>query len=271
MIFWDNYSEGESVVFWFAAGAGLLLWGEWFWRLFRISRLISSPKTRLPIILSFCFSLEVVWLVLRLWSSHDVRDSPAYLIFYMTLAAGWLGLGVRLLPVLGLSLRDQLLERRNPAAGITILSAMPSLALCFAGANIGEGPGWWVVVFCALLATLAWTLAWVVLISASRCLDSLLIDRDPATGLRLAGFVLAVALICGRSAAGDWVDFQEAVSTLLRMAALIPLLTAIAILLERLLAPTSSRPRPAIIIYGVIPGLGYLGLTAGYLVWRGPW
>ena len=47
--------------------------------------------------------------------------------------------------------------------GAILVEPMLGVTLCYAGGNIGNGPGWWVVVFSAGLSTVALFAAWMVL------------------------------------------------------------------------------------------------------------
>jgi hypothetical protein len=97
----------------------------------------------------------LLWVVLRNASSLDVRDDPRYLTFYLVLGAAWVGVWIRFLAITGISMRDDVVERSNGSASIAITGAMLGITLCYAGGNIGNGPGWWVVVFSAGLACVA--------------------------------------------------------------------------------------------------------------------
>src|SRR4029453_10538043 len=137
-------------------------------------------------------------------SAHDVRDDPTYLFMYVLLGAAWVGVWIRLLAMTGVSKRDDVVERSNSSAALAVAGATLGITLCYAGGNIGDGPGWWVVVFSAALATLALFAAWLLLGFASGVSDAVTVDRDPAAGLRLAAFLIGCGLILGRAVAGDW-------------------------------------------------------------------
>jgi hypothetical protein len=207
--------------------------------------------------------------VLRRLSSFDVRESPVYLSFYMLMGAAWVGLAARFLGLFGLSARDDVIERRNPAAARAVGGALVGLALCFAGGNVGDGPGWWVVVFCAALSTAALFLLWVLLDRAAGVADTVTVDRDPAAGTRMAAFFVAAGLILGRAVAGDW---SSAVGTVLDFAffgwpALALTLAAAAV--ERRLRPTPERPQGELIFHGLAPAAAYLAAAWLALVWAG--
>jgi uncharacterized membrane protein YjfL (UPF0719 family) len=120
-----------------------------------------------------------------------VRDDPRYLLFYFFPGAMWVSVAVRCLPLVGLSARDDVVERGNSSAALAIAGAILAITLCFAGGNIGDGPGWWVVVFSAGLATVALLLSWLVLETVARVADVVTIERDEAAGLRLGGWLIA--------------------------------------------------------------------------------
>src|SRR5687767_9695060 len=153
----------------------------------------------------------VLFLILRRYASHDVRDSGTYLTFYVIVGAAWVGVGSLLLPWLGVSPRLDALERRNTAAAVAVAGALLGLTFAFAGGNIGNGPGWWVVVFSSGLATVSLFAGWAAVEAAGHVAESVAVERDVATGLRLAGMLTAAGLVFGRAAAGDWVSAGDTV------------------------------------------------------------
>src|SRR5918999_880148 len=141
-------SGDEALVFILSLGIGGISWLVWFWRAAFTARRCSRFSQRWPLLLYPLICAAVLFAVLRRYSSFDVRDDPIYLAFYMVLGAMWVRLGSWFLPLLGLSARDDVIERGNAAAAHALGGALLGLTLCFAGGNIGDGPGWWVVVFC---------------------------------------------------------------------------------------------------------------------------
>ena len=138
---------------------------------------------------------------------------------------------------------------------------MLGVTLCYAGGNIGDGPGWWVVVFSAALATGTLCVAWAALTTLTPAADAVAIDRDPAAGLRLGAFLLASGLILGRGVAGDW---ESAQATVADFTAALPAAAAIlilAIVVERIARPTPERPRAAVVTFGLLPAALYLAIA----------
>lgn len=102
-------------------------------------------------------ALAGVFYVLRTLASFDVREDICYLWFYMVFGAAWIVMGRGLLFYLfDISWLDDAVERRNLAAVYTISGGIIGLSAFYAGANIGDGPGWWCVAFAGGLAAIAW-------------------------------------------------------------------------------------------------------------------
>jgi hypothetical protein len=208
----------------------------------------------------------LLWVVLRNASSFDVRDDWRYLAFYLVLGAAWVGLWIRWLAVTGISTRDDVVERANVSAAIAISGAMLAITLCYAGGNIGDGPGWWVVVFSAALATMALFAGWLLLEFTSAVSETVTVDRDPAAGLRLAAFLIAAGLILGRAVAGDWVSAEATVRDFGAVAWPAIVLTIAAMVIERAARPTPESPRRPVLVYGLMPAAMYVGVAVHYVM-----
>ena len=80
---------------------------------------ITIADRRLLLVTPF-FCVAVLFFVLRKFASHDVRDAPQYLGFYIAMGAAWVGLHRVIFSFAGLSARDDVIERKNRAAGFAI-------------------------------------------------------------------------------------------------------------------------------------------------------
>jgi len=262
-------SEDEALVVVVSILLALVTWIWWYWELasgpkFQLERTAGRALGLVPPL-----ALVVLYAILRSWASFDVQNSAEYLFQYMVLGAAWLGVALRFLPWLGISARDDVAERGNPAAAVALVGALLGITLCYAGGNVGDGPGWWVVVFSSGLATVAFFLAWAVLESASHASDAVTIDRDVAAGIRHAAFCVGEGAILARGVAGDW---RSAGATLRDLAAhgwpaLVVL--GLAILLERALQPTGAEPRRSPVVCGVVPGVVLVAGSLAWVVWLG--
>jgi hypothetical protein len=253
-----------------AAVVGPALWIQWLVRMSRVSPLARRTAGVGIIAGSIVACAAFIFGVLKTGASVDVVDSPVYLFMYVVLGLAWLRVAAMAFALAGLSARDDVVERRNAAAVPAIVGALAGVTFCYAGGNVGDGPGWWVVLFSAGLATVILFGAWLALGHAGNGADALTIDRDPASGVRLGAFLAACGVVLGRSVAGDW---YSAAQTVVDAATALPPVLAIlaaAVATERLARPTPQRPRAPFFLLGVVPALVYLaiaGATVAAMEW----
>ena len=253
------YSEDEILALMIALMCTLVGWCPFFWQAVWIRGERHPTGVRLPLFLGLAAAGGLLYVVLTRWSAHDVRDSTPYLGFYAVLGAGWLGLVRPILDYLDLRLRDDVLERGNPASSWAGGGAMLGLMACFAGGNIGDGPGWWVVIYSAMLATGTAFLSWIALDLCTGIADTISIGRDVAAGVRAAGFWIGLGLILGRAAAGNWVSFEAANIDFLTYGWPALGLLAVAIGIEREFRPEGSFAKAPLLLQGVLPAALYVG------------
>lgn len=237
-------SEDEVFVLLASAVIALIGWIAWYSRLLmanRIGRERSSTRRTLALAPLVC--LAGLFALLRLAASFDVRNDPVYLAFYMVFGAAWVVPGRALFSLLGISWRDDALERRNPAAAWAVAGALAGLMACYAGANIGDGPGWWCVLFAGGLGSAVWFVAWAVVQKAGGLAEAVTVERDVDAGIRLGAFLLAAGLLCGRGAAGDWTSAERTVVEFADAWPLLPLLLGAAVVERLAVAERRRAPR----------------------------
>ena len=231
---------------------GLFFLCRWYAHLASLGRHAASGAflSFIPVVL-----LGLLFVVLKTLASWDVRDSVVYLSMYMILGAGWLGLAMLLTPAMGISTRDDALERKNTAATFTSAGILFGFMACFAGGNIGDGPGWWVVYFSAALASVTLWLLWLILNLTTHIVDRITIDRDVGSGIRTAAFLSGAGLILGRAVAGDWVSASATVSDFVAVGWPVLILLAGAILFELFFKPNHRARRGCYFTEGILPAL----------------
>ncbi len=259
----DHFSSDEGFVLIIAGIIGLLGWASWYVALARVGRGVRRFGKRWPLAWAPVASTALLYVILRKWSSEDVKSDPFYIGFYLVMGIAWLAVFRAVLPVFGLSARDDVLERGNDAAAWALSGALIGGMCCFAGGNVGNGPGWWVVLFSAVLATVALLFLWWIADRASALAEKVTIERDPAAGLRAAGFFIGTALILGRAVAGDWVSATVTLSDFVRIAWPALVLTATVIAFERFCSPATERTVLSLFNSGWVPHLLYV--AAGLL------
>ena len=256
-------SGDEIVVSLFSMVIAGITWAFWYASPRQIRRLRGSGGGQRVLDLAPLACGIVLLAVLKMLSSFDVRDDIRYIALYFLLGAAWVGFAMYCIPVSGISARDDVLERGNSSAAWVIAGAMLGITLCFAGGNIGDGPGWWVVVLSAGLATGGLFAVWLLLESMTGVSDTVTIDRDLAGGVRLGAFLVACGLRLGWAVAGDWVSAEATVRDFASKGWLVLVLLVIAVLVERVARPTREHPVPSLFANGIVPALIFL---AGSLV-----
>jgi hypothetical protein len=92
---------------------------------------------------------------------------------------------IRITTFLGISYRLDALERHNEAAGAAMGGAVIAIGASYEGANVGNGPGWWIVIFCAILTTASLLCLWLIYELITHVSESICIERDYGSGMRL--------------------------------------------------------------------------------------
>jgi hypothetical protein len=187
------------------------------WRVVRDSTPFrAAGRVRLGIAATAVLCLLGILAVLLTASARDVRSDPYYVAVYELIASLWLAGAWHAFGYFGISPRDDVMEKRNRAASWAVSGALTGVALCFAGSNVGNGPGTEAVIFCAAMASAALFLVWFVLDAAGACwADRVTIDRDYGSGVRLGSLLLAAGLSFGSAATGDWGSANGAVKEFL--------------------------------------------------------
>ena len=264
-------SQDEILVLCGCLFAGVVSWSWWYWQTMTVARFARSRVARRWLIFAPPLCAVLLYGVLRTWAAEDVRHDPRYLGFYIAMGAAWVGLAKAGLPLLGLSVRDDVLERGNRAAGMAIGGALLGLTLCFAGGNIGDGPGWWVVVFAAAMATGTSFLLWGILDRFAGMTEKITVDRDVAAGLRAAGLFVGLGLILGRAVAGNWVSAGSTLADFARRGWPALLLLALVGFVERAARPATDRDLRSTLVVGVVPALLQVLLGCVTVLLMGKW
>jgi hypothetical protein len=220
-----------EVFFVLAFFLALVLWSRFYKLLFQVHsfRPNNTHRALLMVLPGVCVLFVAV--VLWRWGSTDVRSSAGLIFLYTMGGAAWLLLGVYLLALFGVGVREDVVERQNSAAAWVVYGTLIGTTLCYAGANFGSGPGTEVVLFCAVLSTAFLFGFWFCLERILRLTDRVTIERDEGTGIRAGGWIVSLGLIFGGAVAGDWESLEGTVRDFIHYAwvAIVFLLAAAAI------------------------------------------
>ena len=186
--------------------------------------------------------LPVVFLILILLTllnlaSFDVVDNSFYILFYILLGYAWMYGGLLLVSIcFDLHWFDDAVYLNNKAAMAAITGEFIVLALIYAGSNIGDGPGWWCVIFAGSLGLFTWIILGFIVHYFTGIFERITVDRDLGSGIRFLAYSLASGFFLGNACSGDWTSFSATVVEFAVGWPVLPL-TAVIIFLELLFKP----------------------------------
>jgi hypothetical protein len=267
----DELSADEAWILIISLVWGLGIAVAHYASLLRVAVLGCPRRQRLPLWLAPPLGLALLLVVLLCFAAKDVRSNSAYIFLFMTLGTLWGMLAGKFFSWLGISLREDALEQRNPAAVLATAGGLLGVLLAYAGGNIGEGPTIYTTIFPSFLATAGLFVCWFILEIGSRISLSITLERDVASGWRLAGFLVSSGLILGRAVAGNWESISRTVQDFIRDGRFVLVFALVAIVIERILQPSLRRPVPSVKVCGILPACGYLLAACAVLIHLGRW
>jgi uncharacterized membrane protein YjfL (UPF0719 family) len=243
-------------------------WVPWYGDIASVNRLRVPIQKRIVLLTIPLVCLALILAVLTKLASTTVRFNPLYIGFYLLVGAGWLGGVTLIFPFLGISARDDVLERGNRSASWALTGALTGASCSFAGANVGNGPGAEAVLFSAVLSSTLFIGLWLGMDLTTSISDAITVDRDERAGIRLGGFLLGIGLLSGWSVAGDWVSASATLKDFASSSWPAILLTAAAIVVELVFRRASLHLSTKTISSLVISAV-YVGLALVWVVTRG--
>lgn len=258
----NSFSDDETFALYAAIAIGLIPFFFWYKALLFHGKFTAPKGQRVSLYLAPLVGLLGLEYVLVNYADPVVRADGDYQWLFVLTAMVWLNAVRYLSPVLGIGITGDVIERNNSAAVAALTGALVAVMMVYSGGNIGSGPTIWTTLLPAFLCTAALFGLWLALELVSHPSTAISEDRDLAAGLRLAGFLVASALILGFAAAGDWVSMGDMLSSLVLRGwpALIVLFAAI--LFETRLKPTPAAPHQPLFSHGVLPAVFLVLISA---------
>jgi uncharacterized membrane protein YjfL (UPF0719 family) len=268
----DELGADEASFLLIALVVGLLLAIGYYRRVIRVRSGMATLGIRLGLSLIPPLCLGFLLVILLNWSDATaVRDHPIYILLFM--AGGWLWIGAVAagMPWMGLSVGADAIERGNSAAAIAIGGMLLGVGAVYALSNVGAGPTIWTTLVPALVGSVALGLLYIVAHAIGGGVEAITIDRDRATGIRFAAFLIAAGILLGRAMAGDWHSWDETFRDFLVEGWPAAAIAVIAGIVDRLLRPSPRNPEPSATACGVLPAAAYFVVTILILMAMGPW
>jgi hypothetical protein len=201
---WD-FDGDEFVFFAFAGIAAFILATRFFRQIGGVSNLICPAPMQFSLAAVPILCFLIVFITLQNWSDpQTVRGHPDYVSLFMAGGALWIFGSPALARFMGIGLRDDVIERHNPAAALVIAATMIAYTLCYAGSNIGSGPTIWTTIVPAVVAGGALMEIWLLVELTTHVSEAVTIDRDLRCAALLAGLFIVCGIDLGWAMAGDW-------------------------------------------------------------------
>ncbi len=255
-------------VFFIVGAVVTIIW--WLVVCFRPGQeLIRARGWRLLLFAALLLSIAILLYVLTHWASFDVVSDPYYILGYGALGILWVFGTVSWLGAFtDIRLRQDVRAHNNFAAATLIACLTTATTLAYSGGNIGNGPGWYVVVFCALLSTAAVYSVGFAVATMTESEERITIDHDLGAAIRLGGATIATGLVAGRAVAGDWLSVGSTIADFIRYGWPVVLIAMVAVIVERIMPPPYLSP-------GILRSLAifavYVGAATIYVGNLGPW
>jgi hypothetical protein len=208
---------------------------------------------------------------LHFWGAREIRAETGEVVLLTLLGGAWLLLCQGVFSWFGLGARDDAVERQNPAALAAVCGGLLSVACIYAGGSIGEGPSYANNLFSVALAAAGFFVLWFFFEVCTRVSLAITEERDLASGIRFAGFLLALGLMLGRAVAGNWHSAGATLVDFVRDGWVVIVLWGIALVVERFTRPSRQELCPSWAACGLGPGLLYVALAGGWLWHVGAW
>ena len=190
--------------------------------------------------------LLVVLPVLLTLASFDVVGSPFFVLFYLLLGYPCLWFGVFAMRCFfDISLADDILQMNNKSALLAFVGGFLGITAIYCAANVGDGPGWWCVIFAGGLGMAAWVALALAAGRLTQAFERVTVGRDIRCGIRFGCFLLAIGIIFGRASSGDWTSASMTVVEFMDGWPALPLALAV-VARERLFAGSAEHGRDAV-------------------------
>jgi len=228
------YDISEFIVLIICGIISYLFLYKWYKFVFKSNISISGENKFMKYILGFLpvAALAIIFFTLRGLASFDVVEDPIYIIFYILMGFAAIYFGELAMSLLfDISWIDDVLNLGNSAALFAVCGGFLGITLIYSGSNIGDGPGWWCVVFAGGLGIAAWILLGLIINIFTGIFERITIGRDISCGIRTGGYFLASGIILARASAGDWTSYSMTVKEFFDGWVVIPL-TVLMIFIE---------------------------------------
>lgn len=245
MIFFYNFlyfSLGEGLIMGLSLCTSFFFLRGWYLKTTRTTRFFNQPMRRIYLYLLPIIPVLLYLVTLRTVASWDVVGELLYILMYLFLGIAWLSATCDgMLLLWSFSYDDDVLMGKNKASLTMLTGAIIGSSMIYAGANIGDGPGWWTVVFAGGLGTLTWLLLGMIINQTTAIIESITMEYEFNSSIRFTGYLVASGMILARASSGDWTSFSATVSEFM-IGWPVLLLAALMIMVEQVVFKSQAEP-----------------------------
>ena len=262
---WD-FSGDEVLFLVVAAVVAFVATVRWYYFVGRAKSFRPAPARIVLAFLPLALLIVLVTVLQTLADPVWVVGRLDYTLLFTAGGIAWMFAAASAFALLGVSVRDDALERGNEAAMIVVAGGMAGVMLAYAGSNVGNGPTIWTTLLPALVGTLALFVAWGLLEALTDTAEAVTVERDVATGVRVGVFLACAGLIIGRAMAGDFYAWDDTFTEFAKLAWPVAALVCVMIVLHHFMRPTVARPIPSVVAAGLVPAAAIVAITVGYVL-----
>ncbi|MBL0921023.1 MAG: hypothetical protein IBJ10_02710 [Phycisphaerales bacterium] len=251
---------------------GMSLYGVRLYFLTELHPMTASRRLRVAAMLVTPILALALGILVNALAAADVRGDLRYVLLFTAIGVAWVEVLMLVAPpLLGILSPKEAVERRAAPSIIVHAGASAALAIAYLGGNLGDGPGWWVVLLSAALSSGALLAIWALIEAVDRRSEAVTIDRDAATAIRLSGALIAASLVLGRAVAGTWQSAANLLADFITLGWPAFVLLVAEPALHAVFRPTPKAPRPSVLTAGILPACAYIALAAWLVVRYGWW
>jgi len=203
----------ETIVFFISLILLFLFFMFWYQPLIKLWPQDRNITAKIILGILPAFFLILIIFILIFITYPDIINNLNKIAFYIVLGYVWILTGFILTTLcFDLHWTDDVIHLNNRAALPAITGEFIVITFIYAGANAGNTPAWWAVLFRGLIGLAAWlTLGWIAHLCTG-VFERITVERDTSCGYRLCLYLLLCGGILGYACSGDWISFSMTIT-----------------------------------------------------------
>ena len=154
-------------------------------------------------------SSAIMLVTLCTLAAPSVVENPFWIFYYLVIGFVWIFPAMSLtFRCFDLSWRDDVINKtQTQPAVLPVAGSVIGITLIYSGANIGDGPGWWCVIYAAGMGTVMWFILGHIIQKTTDVFSTVTIGRDKPCAIRMFAYLSASGLALAHASSGDSISF----------------------------------------------------------------